>query len=552
MDGGDIVISTILNTLSFEKGLEHLKKLAKNSAKKIAEIFTNSMALGKGILGIVTGVLNGIGAILGKLILMSPILALITLGGLAVEQAFKKVTEENQQVITNIKYIIFALKQALEPVINGIANIILKIINFLIKAVQVVAVLIKMITGKNIFAGATLDKFKDSMASAEKSSGGTAKNLKEAKKQLAGFDEMEVLQDTSSSGGGGVGGAGADIGMPDFDLSNLADTEKLVTGFIDNVKTKYKELGEIIKLSNSDFIDSFGKWGVAIKGVCQIIYGLMEIFKGVYDVVVGAIKIVVGLITGNEQLLLEGMIQFCDGVWEIIDGLVNIIKGVINLIAGLIVVLIVDIINGAEKLKEWIVKIATAIGVWFLTGIQNMVNKANEKVKALVGGFQYIVDRIKEKIEYLKQWLTDRFGAFGTIIGDVIGAGIKLSINAVLGWIEKQLNKPINTLNSLISSVNKVTGAGITKISTIKLPRLAKGGIVSMPGRGVPIGSAIAGERGREAVLPLQDSQVLSEIGQAIGKYITINATIENSMNGRVISRELQKINAENDFAYNR
>ena len=37
-----------------------------------------------------------------------------------------------------------------------------------------------------------------------------------------------------------------------------------------------------------------------------------------------------------------------------------------------------------------------------------------------------------------------------------------------------------------------------------------------------------------------------------LGKYITINANITNTMNGRVISRELQKINTNNDFATNR
>ena len=73
-----------------------------------------------------------------------------------------------------------------------------------------------------------------------------------------------------------------------------------------------------------------------------------------------------------------------------------------------------------------------------------------------------------------------------------------------------------------------------------------------MPSRGVPVGSAIGGERGAEGVIPLTDSQQMALLGEAIGKYITINANITNTMNGRVISKELKKINAENDFAYNR
>ena len=64
-------------------------------------------------------------------------------------------------------------------------------------------------------------------------------------------------------------------------------------------------------------------------------------------------------------------------------------------------------------------------------------------------------------------------------------------------------------------------------------------------------GTALAGEAGREAYLPLSDTQLLEELGSTIGKYITINASITNTMNGRVISKQLQKIQDDRNFAYN-
>jgi hypothetical protein len=64
-------------------------------------------------------------------------------------------------------------------------------------------------------------------------------------------------------------------------------------------------------------------------------------------------------------------------------------------------------------------------------------------------------------------------------------------------------------------------------------------------------GQAVAGEAGREAYLPLSDHQLLEELGSTIGKYITINAEIVNSMNGRVLSRELQRVQNDTSFAYN-
>lgn len=148
--------------------------------------------------------------------------------------------------------------------------------------------------------------------------------------------------------------------------------------------------------------------------------------------------------------------------------------------------------------------------------------------------------------------IKDIFGKIGSAVGNVIGGAFKAVINGVLRAIENILNFPIRSINKLIDVINKVPGISLTKLTTFSLPRLAKGGIINMPGRGVPVGGAIAGERGREAVLPLTDSQQMQLLGEAIGRYITINADIKNYMNGRVISRELQKIQGQNDFAYNR
>ena len=70
-------------------------------------------------------------------------------------------------------------------------------------------------------------------------------------------------------------------------------------------------------------------------------------------------------------------------------------------------------------------------------------------------------------------------------------------------------------------------------LPTFKLPRLKAGGIINLPGRGIPVGggTAIGGESGREGVIPLTDSQAMETLGEAIGRYITINANITNTMN---------------------
>ena len=92
-------------------------------------------------------------------------------------------------------------------------------------------------------------------------------------------------------------------------------------------------------------------------------------------------------------------------------------------------------------------------------------------------------------------------------------------------------------------------------MNTIRIPTiryLKNGGIINLPSHGVPVGvNARGGEAGAEGVIPLTDSQAMETLGEAIGRYITINANITNTMNGRVISRQLQQIMASQNFAYN-
>lgn len=93
---------------------------------------------------------------------------------------------------------------------------------------------------------------------------------------------------------------------------------------------------------------------------------------------------------------------------------------------------------------------------------------------------------------------------------------------------------------------------GMGNVPNIQFGRLKVGGIVNMPNKGKLIGGqAIAGESGAEGVIPLTDSQAMETLGATIGKYITINATIENRMNGRLITRELKQINSNSEFAFN-
>ena len=477
------------------------------------------------------------------------------------------ISQYNKQVGTDIEYIRFALASTLEPVVLRLISLVktlLGYINYIAKAWF----------GVDLFAGASVDKFKQN----EKSLGGSVKKAKELNKQIAGFDEMNVLQDNSDTGGGG-GGAGGGA-TPSFDLSQfegevpdwlkwIADNRDLLLSVIAGITagllawrlglTAIQSLGIGIMIAGIVYTimaliqylkdPSWTNFGKVIQGIGVAIVGLGILIGGVPLIVAGAIVLIVGTIIKYWEEIKAKLVQA--GNWlaeqgskiranlgkdigDIYDTFVTMFKG--------IVVSLNATFNGLKNILNGIITFVKGVftGNW---------KQAWEGVKKIFSGIVQSFNGIFFGVITL---LSGTAKTIAVTIGATVRDTFRAIINAVISRIDGILNTPIIAINGLISAANKLPGVNVSRLRTISFPRLAKGGIVNMPGRGVPIGSAIAGERGAEGVIPLTDSQQMALLGEAIGKYITVNASITNTMNGRVISRELQKINNENDFAYNR
>lgn len=429
-----------------------------------------------------------------------------------IRQSISTLSQYNKQLATDIENIRYSLASALEPIIEQIIQLVYKLLGLL-------ATIIKAFTGKNIFANAN------------KGLKGAVGSAKQLKKILTGFDEMNVLQDTST------GGAGGGSYAPSVDLSKIIDDEK--------AQKMKKWWDDILKFWEGDLVKTFGKidtnfsnfWGAIGQGF----EGFWKVVKGTVGVFTSTFDIIMGLLTGDKEKVKKGFEGLVENIQLIWDGIKDILLTPIRAGIGLIK----DLWNIAIK---WIdEKVITPIRKAFTLLWDNLPNPLKNAVEKIKGFF----DKIPEKFNEVKAKIKNFFVDIGSSAGDAIGTAFKNVINAVLKTVESVINTPIKAINKLIGKINEVPGIKLSKLSTISLPRLAKGGIVNMPGRGVPVGGAIAGERGKEGVIPLTDSQQMALLGEAIGKYITINANITNTMNGRVISRELQKIQNESNFANN-
>ena len=432
-----------------------------------------------------------------------------------VRQAASTLAQYNDQIATDLEYIRFALASSLQPVIEGLIQLVYKLLTY----VNYIA-----------YAWFRVDLFANASSKAmEKGS----KSAEKMKKSLAGFDEMNVLQDTSTSGTSGAT-------VPSVDLSQWQ--------------------GEV---------PSWIQWIADNKDI--VIAGLLGIAGGLTAISLGLKAIQglgIGLILAGIVILIKGIVDFIkDPSWDnfltILMGISLVVAGIAILMGGWIVALVAlgvaivaYVIKNWDKVKEilgkvgsWIYdKIIKPVGDFFVGLWDGIVN-------GIKGAVQWIKDAFSSVVSFFSNLISkivNLFKTIGTKVGDAIGSAFKIVINGVLKAIENILNFPIKSINKLINVINKVPGINIKTLPTFNLPRLAVGGIVNMPGRGVPVGGAIAGEAGREGVIPLTDSQAMETLGATIGRYININLTNITKLDNRQIAKEQKKINAQNDFAFNR
>lgn len=217
---------------------------------------------------------------------------------------------------------------------------------------------------------------------------GTGAAAKKLQKQLAGFDEMNVLreQDSGSGGGGGGGGGGAGVG----DLSGL-DFGNLDFGKFDNATDKVTEIAEKMMAKLKKIFD-FDKIGKAIKRFCDDIKKFMEpAGKIVKDVWESYLKPFISW-TGNE--LFPAFLNALGGAINALGGIINAVWGYLKPFIDFFVVpiaqfagsIIVGVLNGIGDALRWIGQNAPVCDLLAAGLIAIGVAIAGIKIEALVAG----------------------------------------------------------------------------------------------------------------------------------------------------------------------
>lgn len=650
---GTITLGTKVDTKGVDKGLVDIERkvTGKGFMNKFSRMFSGifskassgasklTSSMSKGMTTLMKGI-GSIGASIGGIAKTIGGISLIGIVGLIMLASSKSETAKAQleQIVTIITNIANQLAELLLPIAETI-------VNWIYKAVGLFAIFLEDILGIDMASKSVSNNFKE-----------TTKSVKALKKQLLGFDEMNILnKDTGTTGAlGGLGGTNDKTGSKDYGIYNdmsdlnkdLADLDLVAVYTGDDLKETRLQLEQLIadvKLGNATMTKANGiititdKVGNSIKLTANEYERLLDdinhsrvtsrnldiwwkvkdaftdwninTFRKYMSKSIDLAKNGVKNYTKEIEIAKDNFVKNLDGAtYSFKDGIYEITMTngeVVRLTkeqwaelqpymkyVGLNIESNVNNTGGkiqtkSTETKNKIVKDAKETRdevVGYINEISGTNNTTNNDIQegasgvargvatawegatnSVTGGLNQVQDKSKTSSKQsvnniediygkLPKWMQDNvfvqllrdFGVLGTDTGQTFGKGLKDVINKVIDKIETTIN------NVFANAINMYKKFGINMTAPkIKLPRLAKGGIINQPGRGINYGMANIGERGREGVIPLDNQSALNTIADAIANKITINLTSVTELDGRVIARNVTQVMNDMNFASN-
>lgn len=309
--------------------------------------------------------------------------------------------QTNEQLSGQVSAIWNTIAQAIGPVVEQIVSWIVTIVSY-------VNALIKAFTGVDLVAKANA-KALDKQAS---SAGNLAKETKEANRQMANFDEMDVLSNNTSDSGGTSGGGGTNVPQLALDPINIESIKEKILELFEPIKNAWDNYGQ-------GFVDAFK---YALTEVWELIKSIGRSFAEVWT-------------NGTGQKTVELLLQIFTDIFNIIGKL-------------------------AEKFKEaWE---AGGLGTAIIQSLWDALNNCLNIVKQVLDFLLKLVNKVDftpllNGILGIYNGLKDVTGYANTFVGKLLDAISSGDWSSIGGLIASAINDGFSSLNSMITSVDWYT-----------------------------------------------------------------------------------------------
>lgn len=264
-------------------------------------------------------------------------------------------------------------------------------------------------------------------------------------------------------------------------------------------------------------------------GAFKLIYDNCEEFRNFIDTLVQN----VGQFFSDLWTNISSFAQICWenilSTWSVVSGWFN--SNVIQPVSNFFTNLWSNIKNWALNCYSGIVSIWNVVSSWFdsniISPLKNLFSGLWTKIQSVFGStsswfgnvFTNAYNAVKSAFSGVTNFFSgiwqnikSTFTNIGSTIGNAIGGAFRNVVNSIINFAQNTINGFIRAINSAISVINLIPGVNVSKISELRIPRLAKGGLVTE--------STLAniGEGAdTEAILPLND-KVFSKLAEGINK----------------------------------
>lgn len=334
---------------------------------------------------------------------------------LALRRASSDLASYDEQYATNLEYIRFVLTQAIAPVLRYIVELAMKLLSYINAIAQAWF-------GVNLFANGSVEAFQKMKAGAS----GVGKAVKEIKKQLLGFDEINVLTDQSDTGtSAGAGG----VGLPSLDLSQMqGDIPDWLKWIIDH--------GEIARtilegLGAAFLALKFGLGGLAAVGIFLIIKGIEELVKDIQAFV--------------DNPTIKKLGEIIQDIGLIILGIAAVVGSVPLAVIGQIALMIGGIV-------EWVGALLDFIENPSWEGWTEMI-RAGIKSTGILG---YAIDWLIENVFGGWDQVTDLLKTVGTWLYDNVIQPIYTFFEPLINFFKSIFDTIWNNLKVVIDNVSQI------------------------------------------------------------------------------------------------
>ena len=424
---------------------------------------------------------------LGKRIL---VFSVIASAFRAIKNYMDQLLSKNQEYTAQLAQLKAALATAFQPIYEFILPGLMAVLRVLTAIVLVVANVLSALGGKTLGQSSKNAKALNEEADAIGAVGGAAK---EAKKELAGFDEINTLGSPDSGGGGGGGAGGGTSSFEDFDTAEYKAKIDELTVYLSGALLA---LGAILAFSGANIPLGIGLMAAGAIGLASVVkanWGAMsgELTGALTKValVLGGAALAIGAILAFSGVsVAKGIALMAIGAAALAGSaalnwntIVSYLQGPVGEVvaiasAALLCLGLVLACSGMNVPLGIALIAAGAVGL-VTVGALNW-NAIQEKLQTVWAGIkQWFTTHVQPKLT-LSYW-QDKFSTIAEALEQKIRGGVNTGIalfNRFISWINEKMKLSWGDFTVL---GEKVINAGTFQLLKLpQIPMLAQGAVL--------------------------------------------------------------------------